>query len=87
MVSRFRNGYGMSEMVGAGICPHPDTAQRTMGKGSIGQVGLWWPLQVLAGMEARVVDVETGEDLGPGGEGEILLRLAPALLKTKWARF
>ena len=35
---RFRNGYGMSEMVAAGIVPHPDTAKRTMAKGSIGQV-------------------------------------------------
>ena len=28
----------MSEMVAAGIVPHPDTAKRTMAKGSIGQV-------------------------------------------------
>ena len=37
-ILRFRNGYGMSEMVAAGIVPHPDTAKRTMAKGSIGQV-------------------------------------------------
>jgi len=65
-VDRFRNGYGMSEMVGAGIVPHPDTAKRTMAKGSIGQV--------MAGMEGRVVSVETGEDVSPGEEGEILLK-------------
>ena len=39
---RFRNGYGMSEMVAAGIVPHPDTAKRTMAKGSIGQVQDFW---------------------------------------------
>jgi len=65
-VDRFRNGYGMSEMVAAGIVPHPDTAKRTMAKGSIGQV--------MAGMEGRVVSLETGEDVNPGEEGEILLR-------------
>ena len=48
---RIRNGYGMSEMVGGGIVPHPDTAQETMEKGSIGQVRVgWWSilLDVLA---------------------------------------
>jgi len=65
-VNTIRNGYGMSEMVGAGIVPHPDNALEAMEKGSIGEV--------LAGMEARIVDVDTGEDLGPEQEGEILLK-------------
>ena len=30
--------------------------------------------QVMAGMEGRVVSVETGEDVSPGEEGEILLK-------------
>ena len=87
---RFRNGYGMSEMVAAGIVPHPDTAKRTMAKGSIGQVEdtivsqchilvsciisincIW---QVMAGMEGRVISLETGDDVSPGEEGEILLK-------------
>jgi len=65
-VNTIRNGYGMSEMVGAAILPHPENAVETMKKGSIGEV--------LVGMEARVVDIETGEDLGPGQEGELFLR-------------
>ena len=88
---RFRNGYGMSEMVAAGIVPHPDTAKRTMAKGSIGQVlrdtmvyqchilmsciilinCIW---QVMAGMEGRVISLESGDDVSPGEEGEILLK-------------
>ncbi len=78
---RFRNGYGMSEMVAAGIVPHPDTAKRTMAKGSIGQVEhtmvtyvincIW---QVMAGMEGRVISLKTGDDVSPGEEGEILLK-------------
>jgi len=60
------NGYGLSENVGAAILPHPDRSKECMEKGSIGEV--------LAGMEARIVDIETGDDLGPGEEGEILLR-------------
>ena len=30
--------------------------------------------QVMAGMEGRVVSLETGEDVNPGEEGEILLK-------------
>ena len=30
--------------------------------------------QVMAGMKGRVVSVETGEDVSPGEEGEILLK-------------
>ena len=62
----------MSEIVGAGIVPHPDNAIKVMKKGSIGEV--------LVGMEARVVDIETGEDLGPGVEGEILMK-GPTVMK------
>ena len=82
----------MSEMVAAGIVPHPDTAKRTMAKGSIGQVpdfvcmqknqfpnyvrskSVSYLCQVMAGMEGRVVSLETGEDVNPGEEGEILLK-------------
>eukprot|EP00092_Neocalanus_flemingeri_P009971 GFUD01010749.1.p1 GENE.GFUD01010749.1~~GFUD01010749.1.p1 ORF type:complete len:538 (+),score=152.80 GFUD01010749.1:161-1774(+) len=71
-VNTIRNGYGMSEMVAAGIVPHPDNAVDVMKKGSIGEV--------MAGMEARIIDVETGEDLGPDQEGEILLR-GPNVMK------
>lgn len=71
-VNTLRNGYGMSEMVAAGILPHPDNAIEAMKKGSIGEV--------LPGMEARIVDIETGEDLGPGQEGEILLK-GPNVMK------
>jgi len=71
-VNTIRNGYGMSEMVGAGIVPHPENAVEAMKKGSIGEV--------LVGMEARIIDVTSGEDLGPHQEGEILLR-GPTIMK------
>jgi len=65
-IKTFRNGYGMSEIVAAGICPPPAQADHIMRKGSIGLV--------MPGIEARVVDVESRADLGPNQEGEILFK-------------
>ena len=71
-IKTFRNGYGMTEIVGAGICPPPDKADHIMRKGSVGLL--------MPGVEARVVDVESGSDLGPNQDGEILFK-ADTLMK------
>lgn len=65
-IKTFRNGYGMSEIVAAGIVPPPPLADHIMKKGSIGLL--------MPGMEAKVVDVESGAELGPNQEGEILFK-------------
>lgn len=57
-------GYGMTEFAGASLSkregPHP---------GRTGSVGWIWP-----SMEARIVDTETGKDLGPNQRGELWMR-------------
>jgi acyl-CoA synthetase (AMP-forming)/AMP-acid ligase II len=57
-------GYGMTEFAGASISnlEGPD-------KSRTGSVGLVWP-----NMEARIVDVETGKDVGPNERGELWMR-------------
>ncbi len=59
---RVAQGWGMTEVAGAGI-----TATSTEGR--IGSVGWLWP-----GMEARIVDLASGADLGRGERGELLVR-------------
>jgi acyl-CoA synthetase (AMP-forming)/AMP-acid ligase II len=64
-------GWGMSEIAGAGSCAQlkePFQIRR-------GSNGPLWP-----GIEARIVDVETGADLGPGRSGELLVR-GPNVMK------
>ena len=56
----------MSEIVAAGILPPPNMSDYIMRKGSVGLV--------IPGIEARVVDIERGADLGPNQEGEILFK-------------
>ncbi len=58
-----RQGYGMTEAVAA--IALADFATPTV-PGSVGRL--------LPGVEARIVDVDTGADLGPDGEGELWVR-------------
>lgn len=57
-------GYGMTEFAGAAI-----TKREGPDPGKTGSVGWIWP-----NMEARIVDVATGEDLGPNERGELWMR-------------
>ena len=65
-VPSIRNGWGMSELVGAATVPPPDASPDLMRKGSIGYV--------MPGLEMCVVDIETRDLLGPNQEGELLTR-------------
>jgi acyl-CoA synthetase (AMP-forming)/AMP-acid ligase II len=58
------HAFGMTELSGGSMCIPLDPA-----KARSGSVGV-----LIANMEARVVDVSTGEDLGLGERGEIWLR-------------
>jgi acyl-CoA synthetase (AMP-forming)/AMP-acid ligase II len=57
-------GYGMTEFAGASL-----TNPEGPGKRKAGSVGKVWP-----NMQARIVDVETGADLGPNRQGELWMR-------------
>jgi acyl-CoA synthetase (AMP-forming)/AMP-acid ligase II len=61
----------MSEIAGAGSCARL-TEPIEIRRGSNGPL---WP-----GIEARIVDIETGADLGPGHSGELLVR-SPNVMK------
>ena len=61
-----RNGYGMSEIVGAGIVPPPDSAADIMRKGSVGVV--------MPGIQVCIRNPDTGSLLGAGEEGEIMFK-------------
>lgn len=61
---RILQGYGMTEFAGASLTHPPGTVS-----GKSGSVGRCWP-----NMQARIVDVETGRDLGRGQTGELLMR-------------
>jgi acyl-CoA synthetase (AMP-forming)/AMP-acid ligase II len=63
-------GYGMTEASPATHLVSDDIEWRKVG--SIGPV--------VAGTECKVVDVATGEELGPGSDGEILIR-GPQVMK------
>lgn len=65
-VKFIRNGYGMSEMVAACMCPPPELSEEMMRAGSVGVL--------LAGNEARIVDPDSGEDMQSNQPGEILIR-------------
>jgi acyl-CoA synthetase (AMP-forming)/AMP-acid ligase II len=58
-------GWGMTEISGAGCSIQPSQPQRIR-RGACGQL---WP-----GMEARVLDLNTGGELGVGQTGELLVR-------------
>jgi len=64
-------GWGMSETC-AFVCAHPSDTPRERAK--VGHGAL------LAGVELRVVDWETGQDLGPGEEGELCVAGATRML-------
>jgi acyl-CoA synthetase (AMP-forming)/AMP-acid ligase II len=68
---RFGQGYGMSEATSA-------IAVLTVDDPDMSPVGTVGPL--LPGMQARVVDPETGADLGAGVEGELLVS-GPQLMR------
>ncbi|MFS8639450.1 MAG: long-chain fatty acid--CoA ligase [Symbiobacteriaceae bacterium] len=71
---RLVEGYGLTET-------SPVThANPRVGKRIPGSVGLPYP-----GTDVRIVDLETGEDLPPGGEGEILIR-GPQVMLGYWNR-
>jgi acyl-CoA synthetase (AMP-forming)/AMP-acid ligase II len=57
-------GYGMTEAC-AGICAQPDEPSKIR----VGSVGL-----LLPNMEAKVLDVKSGAELGPNENGEITVR-------------
>ena len=63
-------GYGMTEAC-AGIFAHPDEAEKI----KLGSGGL-----LLPNMEAKVLDVESGSELGPNEHGEIIVR-GPNIMK------
>jgi acyl-CoA synthetase (AMP-forming)/AMP-acid ligase II len=59
-------GWGMTELAGAGASRRLSGGES---RGAPGSNGLLWP-----GMEARIVDIEAGSDLGPGEPGELWVR-------------
>jgi acyl-CoA synthetase (AMP-forming)/AMP-acid ligase II len=65
---RCEQGYGMTEM-------SPVSHISAHGKGRPGSAG-----QTLAGTECRIVDIDSGKDLGPGAEGELWVR-GPQVMK------
>jgi acyl-CoA synthetase (AMP-forming)/AMP-acid ligase II len=67
----FGQGYGMSEASAAIALPDVDAPERIV-RGATG-----W---MLPGSEARVIDAETGADLGADAEGELLMR-GPQLMR------
>ncbi len=67
-------GFGMTEFTGASL------SIRAGGTKKIGSVGRCWP-----NMEARIVDVETGADLGPGQRGELWMR-GPIVMRGYFER-
>ena len=68
-------GFGMTEFTGASI-----TNLDAMGITRHGSVGVCWP-----NMEARIVDTETGRDVGPGERGELWMR-GPNVMKGYFNR-
>jgi acyl-CoA synthetase (AMP-forming)/AMP-acid ligase II len=67
----FGQGYGMTEATATIAVPHMDAPERIV----CGTVG-----RLMPGTEARVLDAETGADLGAGPEGELLIR-GPQLMR------
>ncbi|MFZ5817267.1 MAG: long-chain-fatty-acid--CoA ligase [Bacillota bacterium] len=65
-------GYGLTE------CSPVTHANPFRGKRVPGSVGLPYP-----GTDVRIIDLETGEDLPPGQEGEVLIR-GPQVMKGYW---
>ena len=82
LLRRFEQVTGATIMEGYGLTEtSPVThANPRIGKRIPGSVGLPYP-----GTDVRIVDLETGEDLPPGGEGEILIR-GPQVMLGYWNR-
>jgi long-chain acyl-CoA synthetase len=72
--ARILEGYGLTETSPVTHC-NPWNGQRIPGS-----VGLPLP-----DTEVRIVDLETGADLGPNQEGEVLIR-GPQVMKGYWGR-
>lgn len=71
---RLVEGYGLSE---AGPSTH---ANPLSGRRRAGSIGLPLP-----STEARIIDLQTGEDLPPGQNGELLIR-GPQVMRGYWNR-
>jgi len=71
---RLVEGYGMTESSPVA------TANPLFGKRKVGSIGLPVP-----NTEARILDLETGEPLGPGREGELAIR-GPQVMLGYWNR-
>lgn len=72
--ARILEGYGLTETSPVTHC-NPYQGERIAGS-----VGLPLP-----DTEVRIIDLETGVDLGPGQEGEVLIR-GPQVMKGYWGR-
>jgi len=68
-------GYGMTEFAGASL-----THRASANAPKIGSVGRCWP-----NMQARIVNLETGDDMGVGETGELLMR-GPNLMQGYFER-
>ena len=71
--ARIVEGYGLSE---ASPVTH---ANPIFGKRKLGTIGLPWP-----DVEARIVDIETGENMLPVGEAGELVVKGPQVMKGYW---
>jgi acyl-CoA synthetase (AMP-forming)/AMP-acid ligase II len=67
-------GYGMTELAGASLTMSQGGAKK------VGSVGKCWP-----NMEARIVDLETGANLGPNQRGELWMR-GPIVMRGYFER-
>lgn len=65
-------GYGLTE------CSPVTHANPVAGTRKLGSVGLPYP-----GTDVRIVDLETGADVAPGQEGEVLIR-GPQVMRGYW---
>jgi len=72
---RIMQGYGMTEFAGASL-----THRASATASKIGSVGRCWP-----NMQARIVNLETGGNLGVGEAGELLMR-GPNVMKGYFER-
>jgi len=68
-------GYGLTEASPVTHCNPLDPTMRTVRVGSIGLP--------LPDTDAKIVDLETGEELPPGGVGELVVR-GPQVMKGYW---
>ena len=82
LLQKFEQVTGATIMEGYGLTESsPVThANPRVGRRVPGSVGLPYP-----GTDVRIVDLETGADLPPGGEGEVVIK-GPQVMKGYWNR-